>query len=130
MNKKLIVFAILVMLMGLLAACSSAPAGNPEAGKELFSQTLIGTNPGCATCHSLEADVVLVGPSMAGFAHEAEAEGEELGMSAEEFIRQSILEPNAVVPEGFPENTMPANWGETLTAEQLDDIVAYLMSLE
>lgn len=130
MNKKLMTLAMFVLLMALIAGCSGAPKGSPEAGEALFNEMLIDTNPGCATCHSLEPDVVLVGPSMAAFAHEAEKEGEELGMTAEEFVRESILDPNAIVPEGYPENTMPSNWGEILTEEQVDDLVAYLMSLE
>jgi hypothetical protein len=51
-------------------------------------------------------------------------------MSADEFTRQSILYPNAVLVEGYPADTMPTNWEEVLNAEQLDDLVAYLLSLE
>ena len=133
MSKKMML-VLLVLLAALLVACgSSEPSSDGAAvaaGEELFNQTVIGENAGCITCHSLEPEVVIVGPSMAGFAHEAEEEGEDLGMTAEEFIRESILDPNAVVPEGFPADTMPVNWGTVLTDEQLDNLVAYLMSLQ
>jgi hypothetical protein len=51
-------------------------------------------------------------------------------MTAEEYSRQSILEPNAHVVEGFVPGTMPQDWGDGLTAEQIDQLVAYLMTLE
>ena len=42
--------------------------GDAARGEDLFNQTVIGAQPGCITCHSLEPDQVLVGPSMAGIA--------------------------------------------------------------
>ena len=125
---------VLMLLLGILiGGCGGAdqsPGGDIAAGQELFNQTVIDSNPGCVTCHSLEADVVIVGPSLAAWSDEAGAEGEDYGMSADEFTRQSILDPNAVLVEGYPADTMPTNWEEVLTTEQLDDLVAYLLSLE
>ena len=133
MKRNLIILISFLVLTTLIAGCGGSEGSSSDAvtaGRELFNQTVIGENAGCVTCHSLEADVVIVGPSMAAFAHEAKTEGEELGMTAEEFIRESILDPNAVVPEEFPANTMPENWEEVLTVEQIDNLVAFLMSLE
>ncbi len=95
-------------------------------GKELFNQNPLGTNAGCITCHSLEPGVQLVGPSLAGMATTA-AERVE-GMSAEEYIRQSIVDPNAYTVEGFPEGLMPAY--SDLSPEQIDALVAFLMTLK
>jgi len=133
MAQKYMMLATLLLLIALLAGCGGSEEGSDDAvaaGKALFNQTVIGENAGCVSCHSLETDMVIVGPSMAAFALEAEKGGEDLGITAEEFIRQSILEPNAVIPEGFSPDTMPQNWGEVLTGEQIDNLVAYLMSLE
>jgi mono/diheme cytochrome c family protein len=133
MDKRLVISMVFVLLILIVVGCSNSESATSEAvkaGEELFNQTVVGENAGCVTCHSLEPDVVIVGPSLAAFLEEAEEEGEELGMTAEEFIRQSILDPNAVIPEGYPENTMPQNWGEVLTEEQVENLVAYLMSLE
>lgn len=82
------------------------------------------------TCHSLEPDTVIVGPSLAGFAEDAEEDGQELGITPEEFVRQSILEPNAELASGFDPDLMPQNWGEVLTGEQVDNLVAFLLSME
>jgi nitric oxide reductase subunit C len=55
--------------------------------------------------------------------------------TAEEYVRESILEPHAHITEG-PDfyavngrSLMPDNYDETLAAEQIDQLVAYLMSL-
>jgi mono/diheme cytochrome c family protein len=134
MRKRYLVLATFILLIALVAGCSSseggADSGAVTAGEELFNQTVIGANAGCITCHSLEPDVVIVGPSMAAFFIEAEKEGEELGMTAEAFIRQSILDPNAVLAADYPPDTMPTDWEEVLTEEQVDNLVAYLMSLK
>jgi len=124
----LIVFLTLACLW--LTGCSgkSEAVGSIKAGEKLFKQATIGNQAGCSACHSLEPDVILVGPSLAGIARQA---GSRVpGMSAEEYIRQSILEPNAYIVEGFPKNIMPSAWGEELTDEHINDLVAYLMTLE
>jgi hypothetical protein len=70
----------LALLSLLLAACgggegagSSSGGSAASRGEELIKQTTIGSNaaPGCTTCHSLQEDVVLVGPSLAGIGSRA-----------------------------------------------------------
>ena len=79
----------------------------------------------CTTCHSLDGTVGL-GPSLQGISERA---GTRIaGLGAEEYIRQSILETNAYIVEGFPESLMPVNFSETLSAEELDAVVAFLMA--
>jgi cytochrome c2 len=81
----------------------------------------------CSTCHSLEPDVRIVGPSLAGIATTAQTRVP--GMSAEQYIRDSILRPGDYVVEGFPD-AMQRNFGEVLDAQQINDIIAFLMTLE
>lgn len=102
--------------------------GDPQEGRRLFYEQVSGTNAGCRICHSLQPDVVIVGPSLAGIATRAATRVP--GLSAEEYIRQSILEPNAYVVPGFPAGQMVQNLGEILTPEQVDDLVAFLMTLK
>ena len=52
------------------------------------------------------------------------------GTTAEDYIRQSILEPDAHLVEGFPAGTMPQVWGDELSDEQLSNLVAYLLTLK
>ncbi len=145
LSSLLALFALFMSLALLLAACggSEESVAEPEAeeavvevevvgdaanGETLFQQATIGAAnaPGCATCHSLETDVVLVGPSMAGVATRAETAVS--GLTAEEYIRQSITEPNAYVADGFVEGIMYQNFGTDLSAEELDDVTAFLLT--
>ena len=138
--KKLLFVLILLSVVLSLAACGgeSAPSGgeggaaagpgDAAAGKKLFEQTLIGTQAGCITCHSLEPGVTMVGPSLATIG--AEAGSRVSGMSAEEYLRQSILEPDAHLAEGFSSGIMPGTFADELTEQQVNDLVAYLLTLK
>jgi cytochrome c551/c552 len=136
----------LLLLLGLvlafaLAACGgdSAPApsgsegeaagaGDVAAGEALFKQSLIGAQAGCATCHSLEPGVTMVGPSLATIG--ADAGGSVSGVSAEDYLRKSIADPNADIADGFSAGLMPAALADELTEEQVNDLIAYLLTLK
>ncbi len=91
-------------------------------GRRLFSSA-----PAvCSTCHSLEPDIVIVGPSLAGIANRAARRIE--GLSAEEYIRQSIIDPGAYVVDGF-ENVMAQNLAQVLSSDDLNNLIAFLMTL-
>jgi len=123
MKKFLLPLIIALILTLLLAACGGGgeSADDPvAAGEKLFSETVIGTQAGCVTCHSLTEGEVIVGPSIAGVGSR---------LSADE-MRESILDPNAVLVEGFPADTMPPVWEDQLTDEQVDQLVAYMLTLK
>jgi nitric oxide reductase subunit C len=112
----------------LLVACSGGGEQQAaQAGKSLFEQATIGNTAGCKTCHSLEADAIIVGPSLAGIS--ARAGSTVPGLSAEDYLRQSILEPDAYVVENFPASVMPKVWSTELSEEQIDQLVAYLLTI-
>jgi cytochrome c551/c552 len=137
--RKLGLLFMLVLVLGL-AACGGggdadsegsageAAAGDAATGEALFAQTLIGTQAGCATCHSLEPGVTMVGPSLATIG--AEAGSRVDGLSAEAYLRQSIEEPDAHLAEGFSAGLMPAALADELSAQELADLVAYLQTLK
>ena len=127
--RKLVVFVTLILVL-VLAACGgeSAPAagsGDVAAGEKVFSSEAA---PACGSCHSLEPGVTLVGPSLAQIG--ADAGSRESGKSAEQYLRESMTDPNAFVAEGFPANIMPATYGSQLTSKQIDDLIAYMLSLK
>jgi mono/diheme cytochrome c family protein len=129
-SKRIISAMILIMV--LVTACGNGNGEEnkegAEAGKALFEQSVVGGQPGCVTCHSREAGVTLVGPSLATIGSEA---GERVAdLSAEEYLRQSILEPDAFVVSGFPSGTMPKVWGDVLSEEQIGQLLAYLVTLK
>jgi hypothetical protein len=52
------------------------------------------------------------------------------GYVAADYIRQSIVEPNAHIVEGFAEGLMYQFYGTDLTEEQINDLVAYTLTLK
>lgn len=117
-------------------APSPAVSADPvEQGRALFNAT----PPACAACHSIAPGVQLVGPTMAGLATTAaeRIRGSDYHGTAKDaaaYIRESIVDPNAHVLKGLTyeaggRSLMPADYGQTLTGEQIDQIVAYLVTL-
>ncbi len=82
----------------------------------------------CATCHALAADVVIVGPSLAHIATTAGTRVE--GLDAEDYLRESIVNPNAYTVEGFAEGSMQQNFANQLTSDDVTHVIAFLMTLE
>jgi hypothetical protein len=124
----------LVLLAVVVAACGggSEPGdpstGSSRSGAEIFAERILGPNPGCITCHSMDPDTTLVGPSIAGIA--TRAGSRVTGLSAGEYLRQSILDPSAFVVPGFDDGKMPADLGEVLSPGEVEAVVAYLLTLE
>jgi hypothetical protein len=69
----------------------------------------------------------MVGPSLKGVASRAGAR--KPGFTPIDYLRESIMKPNAFVVPGFAAGVMVQNYGTTLTPAQIDDIVAYLLTL-
>lgn len=144
MRKLTLTILLMLLLSVALAACggggdepadtggqtTASSVGDAANGERLFKQTLIGpaSAPGCITCHSLEPGVVLVGPSHSDIGTRAETE--EAGVSAEDYLRQSIVEPNAHITAGYTEGVMYQNYGEELSNTQINDLVAFLLTLK
>ncbi len=101
---------------------TALPAGNADAGENAFPGLV------CASCHSLAVDQAAVGPSLAGVG--ARAATRKPGYSAEMYIYESITHPGAYVVSGFNDGVMPANLKDTLTTQQIADLVAYLAALK
>lgn len=113
------------LLPTLESQASAADALNAPAtlGRALFSQA----PANCATCHSLEPDVVLVGPSLAGIA--SRAADRVPGQSAATYLRISIIEPGAFLVPGF-QNVMQQNFGEALDGGQVEALIAFMLTLD
>lgn len=133
MKKKLsLLFVFVLVLSVVLTACGGGGGETTgdaaAAGEKLFNQTVMGAQAGCTTCHSQEAGVVVVGPSMAGIG--SRAGSTVSGMSAADYLKASILTPDAHLIDGFPAGTMPQVWEDELTGEQVDQLIAFMMTLK
>jgi cytochrome c2 len=119
----------LSLMLVLLAACGGATTdtirGDARNGEELFLQ---GAVPPCSTCHSLKPGLDLVGPSLAWIGRNADSRVP--GQSASDYLRQSILEPDAHIAFGFSANIMAASYKTQLSSQEVEDLVAYLLTRE
>ena len=88
------------------------------AGKAVFEEQ------GCGACHALAdaGSTAKIGPSLDKLSGEAEKADRPL----EEFVRESIVNPDAYVEPGYPAGVMPKTFDE-LPKQQLDALVAYLV---
>jgi mono/diheme cytochrome c family protein len=101
-------------------------AGDPARGKVLFN-SIAG---GCYSCHSIgtKGAVSRIAPNLAGIA--TLAGKKKPGVSAEAYLRSVIVDPNRnIVPKMKP-GVMPVTYARTLSAQQIDDLVAYMMTLK
>jgi nitric oxide reductase subunit C len=132
---------ILVKGTAVPGAIIGAPAPTPASSDpvELGRVAFNATPPGCAACHSIAPGVNLVGPTMAGLAATAAERLESpdykgAARDAAGYVRESIVDPNAHVLQGPTyaagnRSLMPSDYAQTLKPEQIDQIVAYLMTL-
>lgn len=121
---------IAVSGMGALGSAAVAAGGPGSAAQDsplARGRALYSSAPAiCSTCHSLEPDVVLVGPSLYGIADRAAARVP--GQDAETYIRNAILYPSEYIVEGFAD-VMQKNFGDMLSSDDLNSLIAFLMTL-
>ena len=101
--------------------------GDPAAGQAIFERPVLADTGGCLICHSREPDKTLVGPSLYGVALTAATRQE--GIIPANYLYLSIVQPAFFVVEGFPTDTMPANYATALSDDEITDLVSYLMTL-
>jgi cytochrome c oxidase subunit 2 len=80
---------------------------------------------GCGGCHSFQPAGAggKVGPDL-DHLKEAAAKANKGGLA--EFVKQSIVDPNAYIAPGYSPNIMPPTFGQQIPAAQLDQLVQYL----
>lgn len=73
---------------------------------------------GCVACHTTDGSD-WIGPSWKGLFERGDAA----------YVQQSILNPNAVIVDGYVDGVMPQNYETVLSQEDLDALAAYILSL-
>jgi cytochrome c oxidase subunit 2 len=91
-----------------------AEKGDPAAGKKAFADS------GCGNCHTFApaGSKGAIGPNL----------DDALKGKDADFIKESIVDPNAEIASGFQPNLMPPNYGSQLTSKQIADLVAFLQT--
>jgi cytochrome c551/c552 len=92
--------------------------GGPSAAAKTFF-----VDNGCDGCHTFKPAGAngTVGPDLDNLSEAAQKAGQPL----DEFIRQSIVDPNAYIAPGYPRGVMPETFS-SLPKQQLDALVQYL----
>jgi len=123
MRARAVAVAVAVVLALALAACGGSGGGSGsvvDRGKKLF------VDEGCGSCHTVAAagTAGTIGPDLEeALGHDAQTAGRPL----DEFVRESIVNPNAYINPRYLADTMPTNYGDRLSDEQVDDLVAFLV---
>ena len=75
-------------------------------------------NNGCGSCHTLAAAKSSgnLGPNL----------DEVLPGQDEQMIEEDIVDPEAEIAKGYPAGLMPAEFGEKLSKEEIENLVEYL----
>ena len=121
----------------------AANYGGAEHGAGSEGARAVELPSSCAGCHKIEGTKAL-GVLCPDLTHIGSVAAERIGdpdytgnaESASEYIRESILTPNAFIVAGETYEPSPGNslmlpsYGAALTDGEIDDLVAYLSSLE
>jgi mono/diheme cytochrome c family protein len=116
---------------------AAGAAGDAANGQTIFNtpHTLPdGVSWACASCHSIDpSQPVMIGPGLWNVSVHGVEHQNDPNLTPEEYIRNSIINPQDVIaphPQGaqWP-LSMPQGFGEVLTEQEINDLVAYLMTL-
>jgi cytochrome c oxidase subunit 2 len=97
---------------------AGAGGGGGSPGAAAFSAN------GCGSCHTLKAagSTGKIGPDLDHLAADARKAGKPLA----DYVKESIVKPDAYIVPGFQKGVMPTTFGQTLSAAQIDALVKYV----
>ena len=115
----------------LLSEEEQAAALEEYQARNIRSPQEIWTSEACFACHNLEERQVEVagqnGPNMADLFERAGSRVE--GLTAEEYVYESIVDPLAYVVETYEDaGQMPQNFAEKLSEDEIQALVAWLLN--
>ncbi|MFY9487866.1 MAG: cytochrome c oxidase subunit II [Solirubrobacterales bacterium] len=99
----------------------SSAAGSASKGENTPSATIDGksvfTAAGCGGCHTLASagGAGTTGPAL-----------DDIGSKGPESVRESIVDPDKTVADGFSKGIMPATYGKDLSKEEIDALVEFI----
>ena len=115
---------VAILAMAASLACAPEPAATDAGarGRQVYQRN------GCGTCHEPGLGNLFraVGPPLDHIG--TVAASRRSGLSAEDYLRQSIVDPGAFVVPGYPDS-MPRGLQDRLSGEDLAALVSYLSSL-
>jgi cytochrome c oxidase subunit II len=108
----------------LNARTGQVVADAAEAGR------LVSEQSGCIACHSLDGSTSL-GPTWLGlYGSERQLTDGRTLVADDEYLRIGIVDPEEHTPVGYPPGIMPKNYDDLLTDQQIEEIIAFIRSLQ
>ncbi|HSM26346.1 MAG TPA: cytochrome c oxidase subunit II [Anaerolineaceae bacterium] len=87
-------------------------------------------NNGCIGCHSLDGNDG-VGPTWKGlFGSEKTLVSGEVVVVDDEYLYESIVNPNSQIVLGYPANVMSSNYSDLFTEEEINNMIEFIKSLD
>ena len=79
---------------------------------------------GCGSCHTFAAanSTGKIGPGLDKIAADAKKAAEDPAA----YVKESIVEPDKVIAQGYQPGVMPGNFGQTLSPQELDSLVEFV----
>ncbi len=92
--------------------------GEPAKAAAIFA------NAGCGGCHTFTpaGSTGEIGPNLDNLV----AAAQKAGQDPADYVREAIVDPGKVIAAGYADGVMPPSYGETLSDEEIDALVAYL----
>ena len=100
---------------------SGTPAPESADAAALFASN------GCSGCHTL-AKAGSNGTTGPDLDKQLASDAKAAGKPVPEFVRQSIVEPDAFVAKGYSAGLMPKDFGDKLSEDQIKALVDYISS--
>lgn len=117
----------LPLLVAALVLVACAPAADPDASPEELG-AVVAKRAGCLACHTTDGRPS-TGPTWQGLlGSEVRLVDGGTVIADEEYLERSIVDPMVEVVDGY-RPVMPSGFGDRLTDEEIEGIVAYIRSL-
>lgn len=130
--------AVVTETVASTTTATAAPASDSAAAApvDIEAVTAIVTKGTCNACHTIPGiagAVGIVGPNLGNIG--AEAGTRIPGYTAEQYLHESLVDPNAFVAPKCPfgsctPGSMPNTLAQTLTPEELQTMINYLLTLK
>ena len=124
-------FQLILMLFCItfvsVSACSQTDVPQTDPPGDLVAEGERVFNQQCTSCHAKDADTIIVGPALGKIG--AQAGLRVQNQDGRQYIEIAIMQPGEYMVEGYP-NVMPPDYAKRLSDQEIDALVAYLLSLK
>ena len=133
----------MLLLAGTLSACAPATVPTPDIastpttglfgdadlarGEELFRLYVPEARYACISCHLPDSTQTLLGPGLRAIGVSAAKCDPE--QSLEDYLRESLLDPDVCLVPGFAAKVMPSVYAKLWSEREINDLVAWLLTL-